>query len=437
MINQDAAGIDVGSKSHFVSIGNKEGCTREFSVFTESLHQMARWLKANKIKTIAMESTGFYWKSLFLLLQDHGFHVILVNAAHIKNVRGKKSDVLDCQWIWQLHSAGLLHASFQPNDFTEQLRTYSRHRKSLIEGASRYVSKMQKAMVVMNIHLPIVLSDIVGKSGQAILKAILDGVRDSDKLAEFANSRVKASKKEIAAALTGNWQEHHLFELQQCWEIYHFYQKQICECDAKIETILKKEVILKGSNDLDYAPAKKKKISKNDPRFDMAKYAFQLSDGIDLTEIEGVSFGLLLTLISEVGLDLSKFPSEKHFASWLGLSPNKKISGGKILSSNTKKNSGRLAVAFRHAANSVGNQKESTALSHFFHKMSYRKGRKAAITATAHKIAVIVFKMLDNKKPYKPMSDQDYKEIIRKQKISRIQKSINKLKLTEQELSLA
>ncbi len=435
LVNAYAAGIDVGSKSHFASIGTTQECIREFSVFTKSLHEMARWFKTNKIKTIAMESTGFYWKSLFLLLQDYGFEVILVNAAHIKNVRGKKSDIIDCQWIWQLHTAGLLHASFQPDTFTEQLRTYTRHRKSLIEGASRYVAKMQKAMVLMNIHLPVVLSDIVGQSGQAIIKAILEGVRDSNKLANLASSRVKASKAEIAGALTGNWQEQHLFELKQCWDIYHFYQKQIHECDAQIELLLKKKVEQQLSNDLYYKPSKKKKLSKNDPRFNMAQYAYQLTDGIDLTEIEGVSYGLLLTLISEVGLDLSKFPSSKHFASWLGLSPNTKISGGKILSSKTKKNSGRLAVAFRQAANSVGNQKD-TALSHFFHKMAYRKGRKAAITATAHKIAVIIYKMLDEKQGYKPMSNEQYKELIRNQKINRIQKSINKLKLTAEELAL-
>lgn len=434
--NPHAAGIDVGSKSHYASIGSNNEDVREFPVFTSSLHQMASWFKANKIQTIAMESTGFYWKSLFLLLQDYGFEVILVNAAHIKNVRGKKSDVLDCQWIWQLHSAGLLHASFQPDSFTEELRTYTRHRKSLIEGASRYVSKMQKAMIIMNIHLPVVLSDIVGQSGQTIIKAILSGVRDANELANLASSRVKASKEEIAEALTGNWQQQYLFELQQCWEMYQFHHIQISQCDQQIETILKKKVIEQSCEDLYYEPAKKKKRSKNDPQFNMAKYVYQLTEGIDLTQIEGVSYGLLLTLISETGLDLSKFPTAKHFASWLGLSPNKKISGGKVISSSTKKNSSRLALAFRQAANSVGNQKGG-ALSHFFRKMAFRKGRKAAITATAHKLAVIVYKMLEEKVAYKPMSDESYQEIIRSQKIKRIQKTIKKLNLTKEDLAFA
>ena len=422
VVNPFAAGVDVGSKSHFASIGKSDGCIREFSVLTDELHQMARWFKDNDIQTIAMESTGFYWKSLFLLLQDYGFEVILVNAAHIKNVRGKKTDVQDCQWIWQLHTAGLLHASFQPDDFTEQLRTYTRHRKSLIEGASRYVSKMQKAMVIMNIHLPVVLSDIVGQSGQAIIKAILAGVRDGPQLAALASPRVKASKEKIARALTGTWQQQHLFELRQCWEMYHFYQSQIQECDQHIEQLLKQKVEQLEQHDLLYQPDKKKKASKNDPAFNVAQYAYQLTDGVDLSEIEGVSYGFILSLISEVGLDLSKFPSSKHFASWLGLCPNKKISGGKVLSSKTKKNKGRLAVAFRQAANSAGNQKD-TAMSYFFKKMAFRKGRRAAITATAHKIATIVYNMLSKKQSYRPMNAEDYQNLVREQKIMRIQKN--------------
>lgn len=241
LIHPHAAGIDIGSKSHFVCVGKEIEDVQEFSVFTEDLHQMAKWLKENNVTTIAMESTGFYWKSLFLLLQDHGFEVILVNAAHTKNVRGKKSDVTDCQWIYQLHSAGLLPASYQPDSFTEELRTYCRHRKSLIEGASRYISKMQKALVVMNIHLPVVLTDITGKSGTSIIQAILNGERDSKKLAALADRRVKATKEQIAMALDGHWQESHLFELQECFNIYQYYHKRISACDKEIDAVLKKK----------------------------------------------------------------------------------------------------------------------------------------------------------------------------------------------------
>ena len=256
-VNPKAAGIDIGSKSHWVCAGQGEDMIREYSVFTDTLHELARWLKSLDIQTIAMESTGFYWKSLFLLLQDYGFEVILVNAAHVKNVRGKKTDIQDCQWIWQLHSAGLLSASFQPDTFTESLRTYTRYRKSLIDGGARYISKMQKAMIRQNIHLSVVLSDITGKSGQNIITAILEGKRDGNYLASLADPRVKADKHTIARALTGNWQKAHLFELEQSWKLYKYYQDQIAECDKQIERVLDQEVERKNQKDLCYDGKKK------------------------------------------------------------------------------------------------------------------------------------------------------------------------------------
>ena len=238
LVNPHAAAIDVGSKFNMVCIGLEKEQIRSFGVFTEDHHQLAQWFQDHHIQTIAMESTGIYWKSLFLILQAYGFEVLLVNAAHIKNVRGKKSDVKDCQWIWQLHRAGLLQGSFQPDDFTESLRTYNRQRKNLIEGASQSVSRMQKALVLMNIQLPVVLSDITGKSGKAIIQAILNGQRNARQLAQLADPRVKASKSDIAKALTGHWHEQQLFTLRQHWEQYHFYQRQIAECDEQIETLL-------------------------------------------------------------------------------------------------------------------------------------------------------------------------------------------------------
>lgn len=257
--NPHAAGIDVGSKSHWACAGESADDIREFSVFTDELHQMAKWLKSKSIKTIAMESSGFYWKSLFLLLQSYGFEVLLVNAQHVKNVSGRKSDLLDCQWIRKLHQAGLLQASFQPDDFTEEIRTYTRQRKSLIEGASRYVAKMQKAMVVMNIHLSVVLSDITGKSGQAIIQAILNGERDGHKLARLADWRVKADQQTIARALTGQWQSQYLFELQQHWDMYHFHLQQIKACDERIDASLAEQVRRNDQQELYYEPTVKKK----------------------------------------------------------------------------------------------------------------------------------------------------------------------------------
>ena len=437
IVHPNAAGIDIGSRSNWASIGKGKDYIREYGVFTEDHHAMARWLKENGVKTIAMESTGVYWKSLFLILEAYGFEVILVNARHIKNVKGKKSDMADCEWIWQLHSVGFLSASFQPDEFTGKIRTYNRHRRTLIQGSSRYVSKMQKALILMNLQLPIVLSDITGKSGQAIIKSILEGERNPKKLANLADPRVKASKEEIQKALTGFWHEQHLFTLQQSWDMYQFHQKQIKECDEKIEALLHDKVVQTGQIDLVYEKspqAKKKTRSKNAPKVKADEYAYQLTDGVDLMSIDGVNLDTILTIIAEVGLDLKeKFPSAKHFASWLGLTPNKKITGGKVKSSRTQKNKNKLAYAFRQCANTVGNQKD-TALSYFFRRIAYGKGRKKAIVATARKIAIIVYHMLTNKEAYKPVALEEYQQKVRQQKINNIQKTIKRLGIKEQEI---
>lgn len=436
LVHTHASGIDIGSKSNWVCIGRDKDEVREFGVFTEDHHKLAKWLKNNGIRSVAMESTGIYWKSLFLILQAHDFEVILVNARHIKNVRGKKTDVQDCQWIWQLHCAGLLSASFQPDEFTEELRTYNRQRRTLIQGASRFVTRMQKALVLMNLQLPVVLSDITGKSGQAIIKAILQGERDSKQLAELADPRVKASKTEIAKALTGYWHAEQLFVLQQSWQMYQTYLDMIAKCDEQIETSLASHIEQKGQHDLVYEPVKKKPRYKNAPIIDIDKYAYQLSDGVDLMQIDGVSYNTVLTLVAEVGLDLgSYFPTHKHFVSWLGLCPNRKVTGGRVLSSKSKKNKNRLAVAFRQAANTVGRQKD-TALSHFFRRIAFRKGRKVAITATARKLAVIVYEMLVNKESYRQEEVTKYEEKVRKQKVKHIQKTMKRFNIEADDLVL-
>ena len=263
IIHSNAAGIDIGSREHYVCVGpNVKKDIRVFSSFTPSLHELAKWLFERGVKTVAMESTGVYWKAPFMLLQDYGFEVILVNSSHTKNVSGKKTDMKDCQWIWKLHSTGLLHGSFQPDDFTEQLRTYSRRRKSLIEDASRCVNKMQKTLTLMNIHLPIVLSDITGKSGQAILSAILSGQRNPKVLSKLVDHRVKASQEKIEKALTGFWQEQHLFELSQCWQAYHFHQDQIKQCDEAIDKLLTTKTQKEHLDCFVYEPEKKSAYEK-------------------------------------------------------------------------------------------------------------------------------------------------------------------------------
>lgn len=264
LVNPNAGAIDIGSRSNWVCAGPDKEQIQEFGVFTEDHHRLAKWLQSHKVTTVAMESTGIYWKPLFLILQAYDFEVLLVNAAHVKNVRGKKTDMADCHWIWQLHRAGLLQGSFQPDEFTEELRTYNRHRKSLVEGAARCVSRMQKALILMNLQLPVVLTDITGKSGKAIIQAILNGQREGKKLAGLADPRVKASKEDIAKALTGQWHEQYLFTLQQAWELYQFHWEQIKQCDQKMDELLKAKTEQTGHNDLAYLPKKKATAEKYD-----------------------------------------------------------------------------------------------------------------------------------------------------------------------------
>jgi len=259
VVNKNACGIDVGSRFHCVSIGERPSDYKEFGVFTDELHQLCRWLVDSGVQTVALESTGYYWKQLFLMLQSYGLEVYLVNASFTKNVRGRKpSDKADSLWIWRLHSAGLLPSSYQPNFFTDTLRSYVRHRRWLIRGASRCVNKMQKCLVLMNLQLPIVLSDIMGKSGQAIIGAILSGERSGDVLAQLADVRVKADRQTISRALEGFWKEELLFELQQNWDLYHYHRQQIAQCDGKIDTLLQEQVQHTGQDKLSYAPVKKK-----------------------------------------------------------------------------------------------------------------------------------------------------------------------------------
>lgn len=258
IVNPKAAGIDVGSRFHWVSIGDQAHQSRQFGVFTEDLHELSKWLKSQGIQSVAMESTGFYWKQLFLMLQSYGMEAYLVNASYTKNIRNRKpSDMADSQWIWKMHSVGILPSSFQPDLFTEELRTYSRHRRRLIEGASSCVNRMQKCLILMNIQLPVVLTDLAGKSGQAIIKAILKGERDGKKLARLADPRVRADKATIAKALTGFWKDNHLFELKQHYEMYLFYQKQIEQCDEQMNSLLQQQVQATGQAELVYDPEKK------------------------------------------------------------------------------------------------------------------------------------------------------------------------------------
>jgi len=436
IVHPHAAGIDVGSRFHWVSVGAGAGQSKKFGVFTEDLHALCQWLRSQAVETVAMESTGFYWKQLFVMLQSYGMEVYLVNASFTKNIQGRKpSDLSDSQWIWKMHSVGLLPASFQPDYFTEELRTYVRHRSRLIESAAQCVNRMQKCLTLMNIQLPIVLSDISGKSGKAIIEAILKGERDGEKLAQLADRRVKADKATLAKALTGFWRAEHLFELKQHWESYHHYQEQLQECDRQIDSLLQSRVHATGQVELVY-DEKKKSRGKNDPTFNVAGYAYQLSDGVDLLQIDGVGLGLILTIVSEVGLNLSQFPTAKHFVSWLCLCPNKKVTGGKLISSRTRKNKSRLRKVFKQAAIGVSRKKNSV-LAHFYRRMAAKHGKGTAITATARKIAIIVYNMLEKGQAYRPQQLEQYQEKVRTQKIKQIQRTIEKLEVQKHELAFA
>lgn len=431
VVNPHAAGIDVGSTSHFVCVAQDN--VKEFSVFTSDLHLIAQHLLEHGVRTIALESTGFYWKPLFVMLQSYGFEVYLVNARHLKNVKGHKTDVVDARWLQFLHSIGLLTNSFQPDVFTHQLRNYVRHRKSLIEDASKYITKMNKTLVLMNIQLKAVLRDISGPSGVRVIEAILSGERDAKKLEPLLSDLCQSDRKDIEKALTGDFRPEYLFELRDCYDLYNYYWSKIEKTDKKIEELLTintrdKEQGSKPKN----IPGKRKKRSKNDPKPDIISYAYRMADGVDLSQIPGVSVGTVLTMMSETGFDLSMFKSAKHFVSWLGLAPNRKITGGKVFSSKTRKQTSPLAKILREAANAAGNIK--TRLGDFFRRLAFRKGRLVAIIATARKIGVIIYNMLKNKQPYSYEYSQDDTKHIRSVKIKQILKTVRNYDITKEEL---
>jgi len=397
-INLMAAGIDVGSRSHYVAIpeGINEVSVREFASFTADLYALADWLKQAGITTIAMESTGVYWIPLYEVLESRGFDVKLVDARHVKNVSGRKTDVLDCQWIQQLHTYGLLQGAFRPNETVLELRGYLRQRQQLIQHSATHIQHMQKALIQMNLLLHNVLSDITGETGMKIIRAIVSGIYDPKILANYRHGRCKNSQDTIEKSLQGNYRPEHLFLLKQSLELYDIYQEKINACDQQIENWLlatesKKEITVR-------TPKKQRaKKHKHDMAFDACTHLHRVT-GVDLTQIPGIEANTALKIISEVGLDLTRWKSAKQFACWLGVCPGNKISGGKRLSSKTKRTSNYAASALRMAASSLhGSQ---TALGAFFRRMKARLGAPKATTAAAHKLAVILFNMLKKGQEY-------------------------------------
>jgi transposase len=428
IVNDRAAGVDVGSRSHMVAVDQEAAHVKEFGVYTSDHELLVKYLQENRILTVAMESTGSYWQTLFTALQKAGFEVVLVNARYIKNVKGKKTDVIDCLWIQKLHSLGLLQGSFLLSHQLQTLRTYYQHRQYLIEQTSKYINKMQKALRLMNIRLDVAINDITGKSGRAILDAILNGERDAQQLVLLVNAGVKKSREEIIRSLQGEWRDDLLFELKSCLWLFDTYERQIVECDKKMYSALNQSL-----PDLPEQKLKKirKQNNKHSPAFNVRHLALATLK-TDLFEIPGVSHNTVLCLLSNMGNDINKFATAKQFASWLRLVPNNKVSGGKVISTHTPKGKNRLALAFRQAANSVGNQKNHP-LEPFFKKIAYRKGRPAAITATARKLSVITWNMIIKRQAYKEANNQIDPHELKQRKLKAIRSSLIRLDLNEQE----
>lgn len=438
IVNSHAAGIDVGSRSHWVAIGQGANEFREFGVFNEDLYQIVAWFKENNVKTAAMESTGTYWQSLYAVLISEGFDVILCNGKFTKNIQGKKTDIKDCQWIQRLHSLGLLSSSFLPDGKTEQLRTYCRQRSGLLNSAASASKKMQKYLRLLNLRLDVVVKDICGLTGLAIIRAICNGETNPQKLADLRHGNCRKSKEEIAKALQTNGRKDYLFALKQELEMYELFQSKIQQCDVEINKMLS-EIIDNDDNKRQHHIERKvyKKVNKNTPKdIDINLRSYQMFEGVDLMAIEGMSYSTVLAIMSEVGYEgIKKFKTAKHFASWLRIAPNNKISGGKVLSSRVPKGSNRLKIALRNAANAIGNLKESTPLRDFFQRINFRKGRVSAISATARKLAVIIWNMVTSGLPYR--NPHEYLFLDQKRKlglVKRIQKQITKFELKPEEL---
>jgi transposase len=414
-LNLNAAGIDIGATSHFVAVpeGRDVVSVREFATFTADLHRLADWLEQCGVDTVVLESTGVFWIPVFELLEQRGFHVLLVDARHVKNVSGRKSDVLDCQWLQQLHTYGLLSGAFRPDDQIIVLRSYLRQRAMLVQSAAAHIQHMQKALQQMNLLLHHVVSDITGLTGMTIIRAILAGERDPKVLAQHRDPRCKHSTEVIAKSLVGNYRAEHLFALQQAVTLYEVYQAPIAACDRQIDQYL--ATLPPVASEPPPIPPKPRQRRGNPFQFDAHTQLYRMT-GVDLTRIDGIDTGTALTVLSEIGTDMSRWRTVKHFTSWLRLCPGTKVSGGKVLSSKTKPSANRAAAALRLAAASL--YRSQSALGAYLRRMTAKLGKPEAITATAHKLARLVYSMLRDGTNYVDVG-QDYYERQYKERVVR------------------
>jgi transposase len=428
----NAAGIDIGGDEIVIAVpaDRDPQPVRVFRTFTPDLHALVAWLLACGIDTVAMESTGVYWLALYELLEQHGIVPHLVNGRHVKNVPGRNSDWNDAQWLQKLHALGLLQTSFRPDAEIAALRTLVRYRAELIAHRAPHILHMQRALQQMNVQLERVLSDIMGTTGQAILRAIVAGERDPVTLPQLRNPGCKSSEEMIARALRGTWKDELLFVLQQALVIYDVYTVQLGQCDRQIEQYLQKMDSRSGDVDAplpDLPPAKRDSRSKNAPSFNArAQYARLL--GVDLVAVMGLSSSSVQTIISEIGTDMTRFPSVKHFGAWLGLAPRNEISGGKVLRSRTQKVANRASQAFRQAAQAVA--RSDTAIGAYYRTMRARKGPEQATVATAHKIARIVYHLLTYGEAYEEESADAYEQKRQERELRQLTRRANKLGYT-------
>jgi len=426
-VNLHAAGIDIGARQHFVAVPegrDPDGHdVREFGTCTVDLHAVADWLAACDIDTVALESTGVYWIPLFELLAERGFDVKLVDPRQLKHAPGRKTDVLDCQWLQQLHTFGLLTAAFRPDDAICVLRGYLRQRAMLVTYAAQHIQHMQKALEQMNVKLPEVVTDITGVTGMGIMRAIVGGERDPQALAALRDCRCHHDAATIARALQGSWREEHLFALRQALELFDVYQGKLADCDRTIEACLTAFDDQSGGTPLPPAPRTSKR-PRNAPAFDARSQLYRLT-GVDLTRIDGIDAHTALKIVAEIGLDMTRWPTEKHFASWLSLSPGSKISGGKVLSSRTKHSANRVAAALRISASALHHSR--SALGAFFRRLKTHLGAPKAITATAHKLARLIYNMLKHGTEYVDQGQQYYEQRYQQRVLSNLSRRAQEL----------
>jgi transposase len=426
LIHPHAAGIDIGATFHVVAVSPEHDpvAVRQFQSFTTDLHKLSQWLRAIGIKSVAMESTGIYWIPLFEILESDGFEVILVNAREVKQVPGRKTDYNDAQWLQKLHQFGLLRASFRPSEHIATLRAYLRHRERLIEYAAAHIQHMQKALMQMNLQLHHVVSDITGATGMKIIRDIIRGEQCAAKLAAYRDIRCKKSEATIAAALTGNYRSEHIFALKQAVELYDFYQKQIRECDLQIEQTLAELNQKKTAPKQPIGKARHRTKQHNEPDFALRSALYTLT-GVDLTRINGFGPYTALRLIGECGDDMSKWPTARHFVSWLSLSPGNKISGGKVLSNKTRRTKNHASTLLRIAAVNVG--KTETALGAFYRRLAARVGKAKAVTATARKLAILFYSTMKHGMNYVEPGAQYYEAQYRNRVVLSLKKRAKRL----------